>query len=185
MIHPDSPSQRKKSPFSSLSHLLQTTVHLSRTVLPLILPLHQPLSFPPFHSLSLLFKCCASWIPAVQSASVGEIEFTYNLVLIPFICVICLLEVWPPSSLLISEMYSLYFSKNCTILKRGIVSLQQTSPGRKPLHETKVLFLNGLFNGLQMSFNSTHKNWVTSHLQVHFAVCASSLGCQICVEVAK
>lgn len=65
------------------------------------------------------------------------------------------------------------------------MSLQQTGPDRKPLHETEVLFLNGLFNGLQMSFNSTHMSWLTLHLQIRFAVCVSLLGCQICLEVAK
>ena len=35
-----------------------------------------------------LFKCCPSWIPAVQSASTVEIEFARNLVLSLFICVL-------------------------------------------------------------------------------------------------
>lgn len=36
-----------------------------------------------------------------------------------------------------------------------------------------------------MSFNSTHKSWVTLNSQIHFVVCVSLHACQICVEFAK
>lgn len=44
-----------------------------------MLPLYQPLSHSPF-------KCRASWIPAEQSASAGDIELTPNLVLPLCVC---------------------------------------------------------------------------------------------------
>lgn len=174
MIHADSPLRRKKSPLRG--------IFSRRLFIPPLTSLLCYLSIlPPFHSLSPLFKCCASWIPAVQSASAGEIEFTRNLVLSPFVCVICWLEVWPPRSLARSYL-------KCTLmyfLKIWKILIREQALTRKPLHETKVLFLNALCNGLQMSSSSAHKSWVTLHLQVHFVVCVSSPGCQICAKVAK
>lgn len=75
----------------------------------------------------------------------------------------------------------------CTFLTYHTASssLRQTSPDRNPPHVTEALLLNGLCNGLQMSSSGTHKHWVTLHLQIHFVVCVSWLGCQIYVEVAK
>lgn len=99
MIHPDG----ERSPRSSLCHLLRTLLPCTPSS---ITSPSAPLFFHPL--THALFKCCASWIPAVQIASAGEIEFTHNLVSDPFY----LRHLSLPSSLLISEMYWLYFFLN-------------------------------------------------------------------------
>lgn len=183
MIYPDSPPQRKTSPLSMPSSPDCSSFLLHCVPSYITSPSATP--FPPFHSLSPLFKCCTSWIPAVQSASTGEIEFTHNLVLILFICFICLLELWPLSSLLMSEMYSLYFLKFCINPKVG-----QSVYSKQALTENLSVKLKYFsWTGCLMDYR-----WVsTAHTRAGWHCickyilwfCVSLLGYQLCVEDAK
>lgn len=144
------------------------TIHPSSYITP---PSATHLShFPPF-------KCNASWISAVQRASIGEIKFAPNLVLLIFICVICLLDVWPTVSVV--DIWNVL-----RVLNKMFNSLKES----RKFTANKLWLKWSSWTGCLMDYrwvSKAHKNRVMLHLQMYYVVSVNLRGCQISSDLNK